>query len=119
VLQNPQQVLRALHERTEVQDVETEPQRRRLQVVEDLTADNERKRDRILGLYLDGRFEKESLMERKSRLDSTLAGLERERATLQGSISRLINSWWCTASSSSCRCRAASSSRTFSAARAV
>ena len=54
----------------------------RLAVVDDLLTDNRQKLGRLLDLYLSGDFGKEMLTERKTRLETTIASLEKERANL-------------------------------------
>ena len=58
------------------------PLRERLEVVEDLMAENQAQLELLLDLYLSGDFPKEVLMERKIRLEATVKALEREQANL-------------------------------------
>jgi len=90
VLSDRDQLLRARREYTGAWDVENEPLRRRLQTVEDLIAQTRPRLERVLDLYVDGRLDKDLLVERRKRLESTLAGLERERATLEASMNSRV-----------------------------
>ena len=54
----------------------------RLEVVEDLIAENRLQYERLLDLYLSGDVSKELLTDRKVRLESTIAALELERVGL-------------------------------------
>ncbi|MBL7063762.1 MAG: hypothetical protein ISS49_06060 [Anaerolineae bacterium] len=78
----------ALAEGLKVEQAEREeankPLRDRLAVVDDLLADNRRQLERALDLYLSGDFDKERLTERKTRLEKTIAALERKQAHLGG-----------------------------------
>jgi site-specific DNA recombinase len=56
--------------------------RHRLEVVEDLIAENRLQYERLLDLYLSGDIAKELLCDRKVRLESTIAALEAERVGL-------------------------------------
>lgn len=58
------------------------PTRERLAVVAGLIGDNQAQLNKLLDLYLSGEFPKEMLTERKVRLESTIASLEREQAGL-------------------------------------
>jgi site-specific DNA recombinase len=51
----------------------------RLQVTDELLADHKDKLNRLLDLYLTGEFQVELLIERKTRLEATIAALEQER----------------------------------------
>lgn len=66
------------------------PRRRRLIVVDDLLADNHAQMGRLLDLYLFGDFPKEVLAERKTRLQATIAALEKERGNLIASLEKDI-----------------------------
>jgi hypothetical protein len=61
---------------------ENAPLRERLKVTEDLLADNRTQLKRLLDLYLAGNFPKEMLVESKTRLETTMEALEKERAGL-------------------------------------
>lgn len=77
------EVLRQTLEEAQAQREEAnKPLRDRLAVVDDLLADNRRQLEKLLDLYLSGDFPKEVLTERKARLETTIAALEKERADL-------------------------------------
>jgi site-specific DNA recombinase len=63
-------------------EIENGPIRERLDVVESLIADNRKQLGRAIDLYLSGDFPKEMLTERKMRLETTIAALEKEQAGL-------------------------------------
>lgn len=67
-------------------DAESEPLRRRLAIVEDLTRENKEQLGRALDLYLSGEFPKEMLTERKMRLEETAQKLEQERTRLEDAL---------------------------------
>jgi hypothetical protein len=54
--------------------------------VDDLLADNRRQLDRLLDPYLAGDFPKDVLTERKTRLETTIAALDHERAGLVATL---------------------------------
>lgn len=58
------------------------PMRDRIRVVDDLLTDNRQQLGRLLDLYLTGGFARDMLVERKSRLETVIGALERERANL-------------------------------------
>lgn len=58
------------------------PLRERLDVLDELVRDHRAQLARLLDLYLAGDFPKELLAERKQRLESTVAGLEKERGAM-------------------------------------
>ncbi len=59
-----------------------QPLRDRLGLIDHLLADNRKQLERLLDLYLSGDFDKEVLNDRKARLETTIAALEKERADL-------------------------------------
>ncbi len=61
---------------------ENEPLRARLSVVDDLLAANRTQLELLLDLYLAGDFPRETLTDRKVRLEKTISALEEERAGL-------------------------------------
>jgi site-specific DNA recombinase len=81
-LSDPAALTKGLDEYQAGRDKENEPLRARLRVVNDLLADNRAQLERLLDLYLAGAFPKEMLTERKARLETTIAALERERDAL-------------------------------------
>ena len=64
----------------------TQPLRDRLEILENLLKEHRSQLERLLDLYLVGEFTKEMLTERKCRLESTIQGLEEERANLQAQV---------------------------------
>ena len=67
-------------------DSDNAPTRRRLAVVDELIAENEGQLERLLDLYLSGDFPRAMLLERKTRLETTIGLLQREQ---QGLAARL------------------------------
>jgi hypothetical protein len=61
---------------------ESAPLRDRLEVIDALLADNHRQLERLLDLYLTGRFPADVLSERRARLETTIGALDRERSGL-------------------------------------
>jgi site-specific DNA recombinase len=82
LLREPQTLEEALIAQKEKREEENGPIRGRLDIVGDLLADNQRQLERLLDLYLNSDFSKDVLMDRKGRLESTIEGLEKERANL-------------------------------------
>lgn len=62
---------------------DTEPLRLRLQVVNDLVAEYQQQLNRLIDLYLSGDIEKSLLLDKKERLEKTVADLENERRQLE------------------------------------
>jgi len=63
-------------------DKENRPVQERLVVVSALMDDNQAQLSKLIDLYLTGEFPKEMLIDRKARLEATIAALDRERAGL-------------------------------------
>ena len=82
VLTNPAVLAEGLRADQEKRETTNKPLRDRLAVVDNLLADNRRQLERLLDLYLSGDFDKEMLIERKTRLEATIEALEGERAGL-------------------------------------
>jgi site-specific DNA recombinase len=82
LLTSPAALTRGLREYQELQDIESEPIRERVNVIDDLLNENRAQLDRLLDLYVDGEFPKEVLIDRKSRLEGTIQALEVERTEL-------------------------------------
>lgn len=72
--------------------VENAPLVERLDVIDRLLVENRAAMDRLLDLYLDGTYTKHVLAERKTRLEQTAAGLERERTQLAAVLTDRIPS---------------------------
>lgn len=81
-LQHPEVLRQTLEEAQAQQEEANKPLRDRLAVVDGLVADNQRQLEKLLDLYLSGDFPKEVLTERKARLETTIAALEKERVDL-------------------------------------
>jgi site-specific DNA recombinase len=82
-LLDPESLAAGLKEVHQEQEKEHAPLRDRLTVVDDLIADNTTQLERLLDLYLSGDFPKETLTDRKSRLERTILALESERSGLE------------------------------------
>jgi site-specific DNA recombinase len=82
LLLNPEALREDLEEQQAEQEQANKPLYNRLDVIDDLLADNRRQLERLLDLYLSGDFPKEVLTERKTRLETTIAALEKEQADL-------------------------------------
>jgi chromosome segregation ATPase len=82
ILQHPEALRDDLKEQQAERERENQPLRDRLAVLDDLLAENRRQLEKLLDLYLGGDFSKEVLTERKARLETTIAALEKERADL-------------------------------------
>jgi len=79
---DPRQLADELNQHRADKDKENEPLRGRLAVVDDLLADTRRQLERLLDLYLVGDFAKDMLIERKERLEATIAALNKEQVNL-------------------------------------
>lgn len=88
LLSDPDELQRGLDEYKTRQESELAPLYQKLAILDDLLKENHLQLDRLLDLYISGDFPKEALTERKSRLEETIAGLQRERATI---LARLEN----------------------------
>ena len=64
------------------------PIRDRLDVTSDMLAQYQAQLDRLLDLYLSGDFPKESLIERKTRLEMTVGELKKQQAVLAAQLHR-------------------------------
>ncbi len=67
-------------------ETSTAPIRERIGVMDDLLSEHRRQQGRLLDLYLSGEFDRDMLADRKSRYESTIAALEKERANLVSSL---------------------------------
>lgn len=89
-LNNPEaleQGLLTVHQQREEQNA---PLRERMGVVNDLLADNRAQLERLVDLYLDGKFPIDVLTDRRSRLESTISALEREKTGLTAHLETLV-----------------------------
>jgi len=82
LLSDPLQLQDGLDQYKQNRESEFAPFHQRLQVVDELITSNRIQLDRLLDLFLGGDFQKEVLIERKTRLEETIIGLEREQSTL-------------------------------------
>jgi site-specific DNA recombinase len=85
-LADPDRLATGLEEYRTEQDKANEPLRARLAVVDSLIDDNQRQLEKLLDLYLAGDFPKEMLTDRKTRLETTIDALGKERAGLAASL---------------------------------
>jgi len=88
LLSNPDHLQNGLDEYREAANQESIPMQQRLQVINDLLADNQARYDRLLDLYLSGELPKESLFDHKVRLERTIQGLEQEKEKLTVQLSK-------------------------------
>jgi hypothetical protein len=85
-LSDPAGLAKGFRAYQEDQERENVPLRERLSVVSDLLDENWRQLDRLLDLYLSGDFPRDLLTDRKNRLETTVAALEQERASLTNNL---------------------------------
>ena len=78
-MSNSLELRKVLENRQAEQERENAPLRERLSVVDELIKENQVKLERALDLYLSGDFPREMLTERKARLETAIAALEKER----------------------------------------
>ena len=86
LLLDPAQLQHGLASFHKAREREVADVRRRLQVVDDLLANNRAQLERIIDLYVTGELDKEILVERKTRLESTIASLQKEREQIAAQI---------------------------------
>ncbi len=89
-LTDPDALTAGLWEVHQEREKELVPLRERLAVVDNLITDNRSQLERLLDLYLSGEFPKDVLTDRKSRLETTILGLERERAGLAAHLEEQV-----------------------------
>ena len=90
LLSNPGELQKGLDEYKNRQESELAPLRQKLTVLDDLLKENRLQLERLLDLYLAGDFPKEALTERKARLEETIAGLDRERASTMTQLDNTV-----------------------------
>lgn len=61
---------------------DNQPLLEHIRIAEEQIAENEKRLDRLVGLYLDGSFAQEALIDHKSRIEQTLKALEVERSKM-------------------------------------
>lgn len=86
LLSDPLQLQEGLDQYKQERESEFAPFHQRLEVVDELLITNTAQLDRLLDLFLAGDFEKEILVERKTRLEETIRSLDREQATLMARL---------------------------------
>ena len=86
VLTNPKQLNEGLKQYHNQQAQTTAPLREQLKVGDDLLAENQGQLERLLDLYLKGNFPEEMLIDRKSRLETTIKHLKEEKARLNAHL---------------------------------
>lgn len=82
ILLHPEALRQDLKEQQAERERENQPLWDRLGVIDDLLADNRRKLEKLLDVYLSSDLSKETFVERKTRLETTITALEKERADL-------------------------------------
>ena len=89
-LTDPTELLDGYRSYQEEREQENAPLRERLLVVSELLDENQMQLDRLLDLYLSGDLPKDLLLERKNRLETTVAALDQERASLTSRLEAQI-----------------------------
>ena len=82
-LVDPAALENGLYMYQEEREREAKPMQERLKTVDDLLADHQGQLQRLLDLYLSGDFTREFLLDRKSRLEATIAALQSERSSIE------------------------------------
>ena len=85
-LSEPERLAAGLDHRREEQEAQNAPVHERMAVIKDLLTDNRTQLERLLDLYLSGEFSRDILTERRKRLETNIAVLDRELATLAAAI---------------------------------
>lgn len=83
---NPGELTRKLKAYQQLQEQENAPRTRRLAVINDLLAENRAALERLLDLYLAGDYSREQLLDRKVRLERTIAELDEERRECEAEL---------------------------------
>jgi hypothetical protein len=92
-LTNPQLLIEGLKSQQAEREQANAPLRERVAVIDDLLTENQQQLQRLLGLYLEGNFPKDMLVEHKTRLEKTISGLGKERAGMMAHLeARIITS---------------------------
>jgi len=81
-----EQLLRALRARQTEEEQRLAPAKKQLGVIEDLLCKNREQLARLLDLYLGGEFPKEMLLDRRKRIEETIASLEEEQKGLTAKL---------------------------------
>jgi site-specific DNA recombinase len=82
LFENPEVARRGLLEAQATSEEAARPLRDQVAITDDLLAEHRGKLARLLDLYLSGDFDRDILVQRKSDLEKTIAGLEHERGRL-------------------------------------
>jgi site-specific DNA recombinase len=90
LLFDPAQLEHGLEAYREAGQIETVQIQDRLKLTDELLKDHKAQLSRLLDLYLSGQVNIEFLVDRKSRLESTIAALERERAEIAAQLEQQI-----------------------------
>jgi hypothetical protein len=81
-LLHPEALGQSLEEVQARLEQESKPLHDHLSMIDDLLADNRRELEKLLDLYLSSDLSKETFVDRKTRYETTVAALEKERADL-------------------------------------
>lgn len=87
ILLNPQRIEEGYRTYLETADEQNAPLLRQAELAETLLRQEEDKLSRLIDLYLSGKFDRESLLDRKQRLETTVASLRSQRDTLAARVS--------------------------------
>jgi len=82
----PENLRAGLEARKDAKEEANRPLLQKLELVETQLAKHQQQMERLLDLYLAGDFPKETLLERKTRLESTIAKLEGQRTPLKAQL---------------------------------
>jgi site-specific DNA recombinase len=82
ILQDPEALRVSLEEQQAEQERANQPLRDRLAVTDDLLAENRRKVEKLLDVYLSSDLSKETFVSRKTQLETTITALEKKQAGL-------------------------------------
>jgi hypothetical protein len=85
-LTNPENLEQGLVDYQRQQKENDAPLHDRLKVIDELLTDYKTQLERLIDLYLSGNFPMELLVDRKTRLETTITSLETERAALQNRL---------------------------------
>jgi len=87
---DPDNLAKGIEQYMAQRDTANAPRRERLGVVANLIADNKRQLERLLDLYLNGDYAREMLIERKQRLEDTIAALEQQERELSAQLEQTL-----------------------------
>jgi site-specific DNA recombinase len=86
VMSDPAELRKELENRRAEREKENEPLRDRLIVIRDLVSEHRSQMERLLDLFLSGEFQKDMLVDRKTRYEKIISSLERERNRLMAEL---------------------------------